>query len=97
MEMQNDIGQLKRARVTGKVGFETVDSGGVRNVLAALGVRKPRIALMTGAGSIGSFLYYAPDLDLYMAGTIDQESDKITPIVLMIKVMRVISTAEERP
>jgi D-alanyl-D-alanine carboxypeptidase len=41
-------------------------------------------------GSIGSFLYYAPDLDLYMAGTIDQESDKITPIVLMIKVMKAI-------
>ena len=39
-------------------------------------------------GSIGSFLYYAPDLDLYMAGTINQESDKVTPIVLMIKVMK---------
>ena len=34
-------------------------------------------------GSVGSFLYYAPDLDLYMAGTIDQENNKVTPIVLM--------------
>ncbi len=39
-------------------------------------------------GSFGSFLYYSPDLDLYMAGTIDQENDKITPIMIMIKVMK---------
>ena len=41
-------------------------------------------------GSIGSFLYYAPDLDLYMAGTIDQENNKMTPIVLMIEIMKVV-------
>jgi uncharacterized protein YbjT (DUF2867 family) len=34
----------------GKVGSETVDYGGVRNILAALGSRKPRIALMTAIG-----------------------------------------------
>ena len=34
----------------GKVGSETVDYGGVRNVLAALGSNKPRIALMTAIG-----------------------------------------------
>src|SRR5271165_7024291 len=34
----------------GKVGSETVDYGGVRNVLAALGSRKVRIALMTAIG-----------------------------------------------
>ena len=34
----------------GKVGSETVDYGGVRNVLAALGSRKARIALMTAIG-----------------------------------------------
>jgi uncharacterized protein YbjT (DUF2867 family) len=33
-----------------KVGSETVDYGGVRNVLAALGSRKARIALMTAIG-----------------------------------------------
>ncbi len=35
---------------TGKVGAETVDYGGVRNVLAALGSRTARIALMTSIG-----------------------------------------------
>jgi uncharacterized protein YbjT (DUF2867 family) len=34
----------------GKVGAENVDYGGVRNVLAALGSRKARIALMTSIG-----------------------------------------------
>lgn len=34
----------------GKVGAENVDYGGVRNVLAALGGRKARIALMTSIG-----------------------------------------------
>jgi CubicO group peptidase (beta-lactamase class C family) len=39
-------------------------------------------------GSLGSFLYYAPSQDLYMAGTIDQTADQITPVMLMIKVMK---------
>jgi uncharacterized protein YbjT (DUF2867 family) len=34
----------------GKVGAETVDYGGVRNVLAALGTRPVRVALMTAIG-----------------------------------------------
>ena len=34
----------------GKVGAETVDYGGVRNILRALGSGKPRIALMTAIG-----------------------------------------------
>jgi uncharacterized protein YbjT (DUF2867 family) len=34
----------------GKVGAESVDYGGVRNVLRALGSRKARIALMTSIG-----------------------------------------------
>lgn len=34
----------------GKAGAETVDYGGVRNILRALGSQKPRIALMTSIG-----------------------------------------------
>lgn len=34
----------------GKVGSKTIDYGGVRNVLVALGKNKARIALMTAIG-----------------------------------------------
>jgi CubicO group peptidase (beta-lactamase class C family) len=42
------------------------------------------------SGSTGSFLYYAPDLDLYMAGTIDQTEAKTKPFILMARVMKAI-------
>jgi D-alanyl-D-alanine carboxypeptidase len=45
-------------------------------------------AVWGATGSTGSFLYYAQDLDLYMAGTTDQVNDKFTPIMVMIKVMK---------
>jgi D-alanyl-D-alanine carboxypeptidase len=40
------------------------------------------------SGSTGSFLYYAPDLDLYLAGTIDQTESKRTPFLLMQRAMK---------
>jgi len=47
-------------------------------------------------GSLGSFLYYSPNQDLYMAGTIDQTEDRITPIMLMIKVMKAFQNFEPK-
>jgi len=48
-----------------------------------------KVPVVWGAtGSTGSFLYYAQDLDLYMAGTTDQVNDKMTPIVMMIRVIK---------
>jgi D-alanyl-D-alanine carboxypeptidase len=71
--------------------------GTMEFAVPALINRFAKVPVILGhSGSIGSFLYYAPELDLYMAGTIDQESDKITPILLMIKVMKAISSAEVR-
>jgi D-alanyl-D-alanine carboxypeptidase len=42
------------------------------------------------SGSTGSFLYYSEDLNLYMAGTIDQADSKVAPFRLMQKVMKVV-------
>jgi len=42
------------------------------------------------SGSTGSFLYYSPGLDLYMAGTIDQVESKIKPFLLMRQVIRAV-------
>ena len=40
------------------------------------------------SGSTGSFLYYSEDLNLYMAGSINQTESKTKPFRLMLKVMR---------
>jgi D-alanyl-D-alanine carboxypeptidase len=40
------------------------------------------------SGSTGSFLYYSNDLDLYIAGTIDQTESGLKPFILMLRVIR---------
>jgi D-alanyl-D-alanine carboxypeptidase len=42
------------------------------------------------SGSTGSFLYYSQDLDLYLAGTIDQVESRIKPFLLMGQVIRAL-------
>jgi D-alanyl-D-alanine carboxypeptidase len=42
------------------------------------------------SGSTGSFLYYSEDLNLYMAGSINQVESKSKPFRLMLKVMKAI-------
>jgi CubicO group peptidase (beta-lactamase class C family) len=44
------------------------------------------------SGSTGSFLYYFEDLDLYMAGTINQTESKLTPFRLMGRVIKAIQS-----
>lgn len=42
------------------------------------------------SGSTGAFLYYAPDLDLYMAGTTNTVADQRAPLMLMIRAMKAV-------
>ena len=44
------------------------------------------------SGSTGSFLYYSEDLNLYMAGSINQTESKSKPFRLMLRVMKVIQS-----
>ena len=46
------------------------------------------------SGSTGSFLYYSQDLDLYMAGTLDQVDSRIAPFKLMRKAMKAVADRE---
>ncbi len=46
------------------------------------------------SGSTGSFLYYAENLDLYVAGTIDQTEGQIKPFLLMSKVLKAVKARE---
>jgi D-alanyl-D-alanine carboxypeptidase len=43
------------------------------------------------SGSTGSFLYYSEELNLYMAGSIDQVESKTKPFRLMLRVMKAIN------
>lgn len=43
---------------------------------------------------MGSFLYYSKDLDLYLAGSIDQTESKVRPFILMLRVMRAIESRQ---
>jgi D-alanyl-D-alanine carboxypeptidase len=60
----------------------------------------PRLATMVTnmrplwghSGSTGSFLYYADDLNLYIAGTIDQVESPSKPFGLMARVMKVVKS-----
>lgn len=49
--------------------------------------------LVGHSGSSGSFLYYCPGIDLYMAGTINQMTLPRAPFPLMIKVTQIIERA----
>jgi len=44
------------------------------------------------SGSTGSFLYYSEDLNLYMAGSINQADSKSKPFRLMLRVMKAIQS-----
>ena len=44
------------------------------------------------SGSTGSFLYYSEDLDLYMAGSINNADSKSKPFILMRDVMKLFNT-----
>jgi D-alanyl-D-alanine carboxypeptidase len=48
------------------------------------------------SGSTGSFLYYSEDLNLYMAGSINQVDSKIKPFRLMGKVMKAIQSKMDK-
>jgi D-alanyl-D-alanine carboxypeptidase len=47
------------------------------------------------SGSTGSFLYYSEDLNLYMAGSINQVEAKSKPFRLMLRVMRAMQSKRD--
>ena len=48
-------------------------------------------------GSTGSFLYYCEDLDLYLAGTVDQADSQTKPFFLMFEVMEAVQRYGSNP
>lgn len=74
-------------------GYGTMRFSLPRGLDAILKVRP----LWGHSGSTGSFLYYSEDLDLYMAGTINQTESQSKPFMLLIKAIRLIRAKSARP
>ncbi len=50
----------------------------------------PDLTLIGHSGSSGSFMFYCPELDIYVAGTLNQTEEVRNSVVLMVKVLTVI-------
>ena len=68
-------------------GYGTMRFDATRLARKTLGVRP----LWGHSGSTGSFLYYCEELDVYLAGTIDQTESKVKPFVLMERALRAVA------
>ena len=70
--------------------------GTMRFKLPRLMARLLRMPPLWGhSGSTGSFLYYSEDLNLYMAGSINQVDSKVKPFRLMMGVMKAFQRKNE--
>lgn len=79
----------RKMRFPLEYGYGTMRFAQPRPIRAITG-----IPLLWGhSGSTGSFLYYAQDLDLYMAGTTDQVEGRMKPFLLMREVMNAVRGA----
>ena len=50
----------------------------------------PDLTVVGHSGSTGSFMYYCPELDVYLAGTLNQTDEVKDSVVLMVKVLSLI-------
>jgi len=51
----------------------------------------PDLTVIGHSGSIGSFMFYCPELDVYLVGTLKQTDEVKNLVVLMVKTLSVIS------
>jgi D-alanyl-D-alanine carboxypeptidase len=50
----------------------------------------PDLTIIGHSGSTGSFMFYCPELDVYLAGTLNQTEEVKESVVLMVKVLSFI-------
>jgi D-alanyl-D-alanine carboxypeptidase len=74
-----------------KYGFGTMEI----KIPSGTGGAVDTLSLWGHTGSTGSFLYYSPGKDLYIAGTINQTNGNITAFSWMIKAMKVVANSKD--
>jgi D-alanyl-D-alanine carboxypeptidase len=72
-----------------KYGYGTMET----DLPSAIGGEMDILPAWGHSGSTGSFLYYSPGRDLYIAGTVNQTNSNQAALFLMIKAMKVITQA----
>lgn len=55
----------------------------------------PDLSIIGHSGSTGSFMYYCPELDIYLAGTLNQTDEVKSSVKLMVKVLMLIKNMED--
>ncbi len=55
----------------------------------------PDLEVVGHSGITGSFMFYCPELDVYLAGTLNQTKDVKSSVALMVKVLSVIRKMKE--
>ena len=50
----------------------------------------PDLTVIGHSGSTGSFMFYCPELDVYLSGTLNQTNEVKNSVVLMVKVLAII-------
>ncbi len=50
----------------------------------------PDLTVIGHSGSTGAFMFYCPELDVYLAGTLNQTDEVKNSVVLMVKVLAII-------
>ena len=56
----------------------------------------PDLTIIGHSGSTGSFMFYCPELDVYLAGTLNQTEEVKESVVLMVKVLSLILKNAEK-
>lgn len=54
----------------------------------------PDLTIIGHSGSTGSFMFYCPELDVYLAGTLNQTDEVKNSVVLMVKVLTLIKKTQ---
>jgi D-alanyl-D-alanine carboxypeptidase len=56
----------------------------------------PDLTIIGHSGSTGSFMFYCPELDIYLAGTLNQTDEVKDSVVLMVKALSLIQKTEKQ-
>lgn len=54
----------------------------------------PNLNIIGHSGSTGSFMFYCPELDIYLSGTLNQTNEIKNSVILMVKVLALIKRAQ---